>query len=265
MVKRQIVVFLLTSVLLLLGTAPALAGGWVLVTLDEVPHNLRAGETVTLGFTVRQHGIHPVNLANVVLTATGPAGESLAFNARQAGAEGHYLVDVTLPNAGDWVWEIKPDWFPTIQLAPISVIDPPASTSRAPNPQLSQWIARIGTLVMNLFLGVDKETDAIALPLARVAQPVIYATTTEMENEVAYGRAIFMAKGCNTCHLHGAALNRWSIAVGPNLTGYQLPADYLRAWLKDPQAIKPQTKMPNLALKAEEIEALIAFLPSVAQ
>ncbi|MEZ4737218.1 MAG: hypothetical protein R3E79_59820 [Caldilineaceae bacterium] len=75
-----------------------------------------------------------------------------------------------------------------------------------------------------------------------------------------YGRALFIAKGCNTCHLHDEALNTWSTESGPNLSDYQNTAEYLRVWLKDPQAIKPTTEMPDLALKVDEIEALTAFL-----
>ena len=49
-------------------------------------------------------------------------------------------------------------------------------------------------------------------------------------------------------------------AIFPDLTTYRWSADYLRTWLKDPAAVKPGTDMPNLGLKRDEIEALIAFL-----
>jgi hypothetical protein len=38
--------------------------------------------------------------------------------------------------------------------------------------------------------------------------------------------------------------------------------DFLRSWLKDPRAVRPNTQMPDLGLKQAEIEALIAFLNS---
>jgi len=34
----------------------------------------------------------------------------------------------------------------------------------------------------------------------------------------------------------------------------------VRSWLKDPRAIRPNTAMPDLGLRQEEIEALLAFL-----
>jgi cytochrome c2 len=77
-----------------------------------------------------------------------------------------------------------------------------------------------------------------------------------------YGQALFSAKGCAICHQHAAVAGS---GFGPDsdipaLTPYRWTEDYLRTWLKDPAAIKPATQMPNLGLKRDEIEALIAFL-----
>jgi mono/diheme cytochrome c family protein len=78
------------------------------------------------------------------------------------------------------------------------------------------------------------------------------------------GQALFLAKGCVVCHSHGAVLDaRKDFAdfnVGPNLSKVSRSPDYVRVWLKDPPALKPDTQMPNLGLSSEEIEALIAFL-----
>ena len=52
----------------------------------------------------------------------------------------------------------------------------------------------------------------------------------------------------------------WIGAQPPDLTNVRLNADYLRQWLNDPSALKPDTAMPTLGLKSDEIEALIAFL-----
>lgn len=80
--------------------------------------------------------------------------------------------------------------------------------------------------------------------------------------DVDYGRALFSAKGCITCHRHAAVPGSGLIGDPevPNLTNYAANPEFLRAWLKDPQAIRPQTWMPNLHLQQDEIEALIAFL-----
>ena len=86
------------------------------------------------------------------------------------------------------------------------------------------------------------------------------------------GRALFQAKGCATCHRHDA-LNIAHVAVtdtvdldlgdvlgAPALTHYQPNPDFVRRWLRDPAAVRPNTSMPNLRLRDDEIEALLAFL-----
>jgi cytochrome c2 len=86
--------------------------------------------------------------------------------------------------------------------------------------------------------------------------------------DVAYGRDLFQAKGCASCHQHGAVAGSgqfsagWTNGSAPVLTTYPADPTDLRAWLHDPQAIKPATLMPNLGLSDTEITALIAFLKS---
>lgn len=78
---------------------------------------------------------------------------------------------------------------------------------------------------------------------------------------VATGRALFLAKGCAMCHRHeGAGDETGVVGIGPNLTHYAPDRTFVRAWLRDPQAVRPTTTMPNLELDEDEIEALIAFL-----
>ena len=87
-----------------------------------------------------------------------------------------------------------------------------------------------------------------------------YARTAD----IAYGKALFSAKGCATCHRHAAVSGSGFGPESdiPNLTTYRWSADFLRTWLKNPAAVKPATDMPNLGLKGDEIDALIAFLSS---
>jgi cytochrome c oxidase subunit 2 len=84
------------------------------------------------------------------------------------------------------------------------------------------------------------------------------------------GKALFLAKGCATCHQHAAVQTDYRVAIGPDLTHYSNSPEFLRRWLADPQSVRPQTApaygpsgvMPNLHLSPDEIEALIAFLNS---
>jgi cytochrome c2 len=83
--------------------------------------------------------------------------------------------------------------------------------------------------------------------------------------EAAYGLALFNAKGCASCHQHAAVAGSGQFSGGPAgtapvLTNYPGDPAYLRAWLRDPKAIKPATGMPTLGLSEPEIDALVAFL-----
>lgn len=84
-----------------------------------------------------------------------------------------------------------------------------------------------------------------------------------------WGRHLFVAKGCGTCHLNGdvpewAQLNRQSGRIGPELTGRRLEAAYVRQRLTDPSSLPKigtgNIRMPNLNLAAAEVDALVALL-----
>jgi cytochrome c oxidase subunit 2 len=85
----------------------------------------------------------------------------------------------------------------------------------------------------------------------------------------AKGAQLFAAGACKTCHMiRGTeAVGK----VGPDLTHFSsrtsiasktLPStvENVKAWLRNPQAVKPGTIMPNLNLKEEDIDALAAYL-----
>ena len=93
------------------------------------------------------------------------------------------------------------------------------------------------------------------------AAPTAAAPSVASDAEIAYGKALFSAKGCVSCHHHAAVAGSGTFSEGnPDLSTFRWSADYLRTWLQNPGAVKPATSMPNLGLKHDEIEALIAFL-----
>jgi cytochrome c2 len=123
--------------------------------------------------------------------------------------------------------------------------------------KLSFAIAALGLAL----LALSALPGRAATPVAAVA-PTAAPAPIAMTADVAYGRALFSAKGCVTCHHHGAIPGSGQLGGSdvPDLTNYTVNVDFLRTWLKDPRAIKPNTWMPNLELKKDEIEALIVFL-----
>ena len=91
--------------------------------------------------------------------------------------------------------------------------------------------------------------------------PPLSAASVAAKAEV--GQQLFAAKGCVGCHRHAAFRNQtlyFAPDGPPDLTHHPLAPAYLRLWLRDPKAVKPQTEMPNLNLDDAEIEALTAFL-----
>ncbi|MCA9865024.1 MAG: cytochrome c [Anaerolineae bacterium] len=91
----------------------------------------------------------------------------------------------------------------------------------------------------------------------------------------AVGRTLFSIKGCATCHRHdglpaervtqggqvvAASRSLTGASGAPDLTDYDPDPGFVRVWLRDPEAVRPGTRMPNLGLSEEEIAALLAFL-----
>ncbi len=125
---KRLAATLLTGVFLMAAWIPAAsAGGWAAISFDEVPAGLEAGTTHTLGFTVLGHGVRPVDVGNdVEIRFIGQPGTE-TFAATPSGGTGHYTVDVTLPEAGEWRWEVDTNVYPVQRLGTISVVDAPAT------------------------------------------------------------------------------------------------------------------------------------------
>src|SRR5262249_48386300 len=99
--------FALASLALTLFAAPAaLAGGWAVTTLDTLPSPLRAGETYTVGYTIRQHGQTPYVGANSAIELRSPSGELTRFKGVPAGAAGHYVAEGRFDAPGEGEWSV---------------------------------------------------------------------------------------------------------------------------------------------------------------
>ena len=91
-------------------------------------------------------------------------------------------------------------------------------------------------------------------------------------SDVQTGRAAFLSLACVNCH----TVTGTSAAgtFGPDLTHLMSRAnigsgivpnnvDNLRAWVKDPQAIKPGNLMPDMQLEPQELEQVVTYLSSL--
>lgn len=84
----------------------AAAGGWSVVTLDEVPQAAVASEPFPIGLTLRAHGRTLVEDANLTLVLRhGESGDAVRVAAHDNGG-GHYTATIALDRPGTWHWYV---------------------------------------------------------------------------------------------------------------------------------------------------------------
>jgi mono/diheme cytochrome c family protein len=130
------------------------------------------------------------------------------------------------------------------------------------------------TIAMPLFHFPDEESRLMADYMSEVFVDSRIAAdweSTRSKGDAERGKALFDEKGCIACHqLHGTGGD-----VGPSLTtqvpefpqgtwvGDKLKGGWIYRWLKNPQAMLPETIEPNLGLTDQEALDLTAFLLSL--
>ncbi|HJS20073.1 MAG TPA: cytochrome c, partial [Anaerolineales bacterium] len=122
----------------------------------------------------------------------------------------------------------------------------------------------VGTVL--LIAGAGTASEAEAQSKSESAAEAAPAAKDATLSQVEFGRQLFIAKGCITCHYNSKAASAseyWTIEMGAtNLSNFSADPQVLFVRLEDPSAAKSDTQMPNLDLTREEIEALIAFINS---
>jgi hypothetical protein len=119
---------------MLLAASTVQAGGWATVTLDSAPTNVRAGQIVSIGFMVRQHGVTPIDsfgsepLKPYLVARHKASGTPIRVDAKKAGPIGHFVVEVTFFKDGAWEWEITPPPFTGTKFATLTVLPAPVDT-----------------------------------------------------------------------------------------------------------------------------------------
>ena len=92
-----------------------------------------------------------------------------------------------------------------------------------------------------------------------VARPDLAAKPDQVAGMVALGKRLYSNKyGCNGCHSIGEEGGK----VGPALdrAGFRLNGTWIYRWVKNPQAMKPETRMPALGLSDAEAKAVTMYL-----
>ena len=263
-----------------------------MITLDELPSNVVAGEPLSIGFTVLQHGRTPMTDLHPTLTAKLSSAETMVISAQPNGKPGHYVATLTFPKEGSWEWSIQAftmdQSMPVLNVATSNTASATKVESKPASftPLLLLRASAFGIALIGLILAFRRKsrlTGALAGLCLLVGAGTFMTgmTTPKVEgqskesseisiessaSQVELGRQLFIAKGCITCHYNDRAADRseyWTIEIGAtDLSNFSASPEVLFVRLKDPAAAKSDTKMPNLGLKKTEIEALVAFINS---
>ena len=122
-----------------------------------------------------------------------------------------------------------------------------------------------------VFLLFNFSLCLLAVPSSVLGEGVMLSPTTAVHREFVAGELLLGELNCTACHrAESAVLERLSPKQGPLLkeVGSRVTPQYLRAFLSDPQSVKPGSPMPDLlhglepSARAETVDALVHFLSS---
>ena len=99
--------------------------------------------------------------------------------------------------------------------------------------------------------------SSVSLMLVAFLFPHIIPSA-QAAGEAALGEKVYSAKRCAACHVIQGKGGK----LGPPLSSIASKRDeqWLKAFLKDPKAINPESKMSRFKGTDEELEALVAYL-----
>ena len=111
---------------LLLPAVMGHAGGWAVITLDDLPEYAEAQKPLELTYTVRQHGHSPLLDLRGRIEAT--SGRLSTTGTVSTASTGRYVARITLPAAGEWSITLRSGFHASdVTLLPLTVVQPGAS------------------------------------------------------------------------------------------------------------------------------------------
>ena len=224
----------LAMVVLLAAVSPTPFGGWMVLSVQELPEFLEAGKPIALSFKIRQHGQKPVRGLKPVVTL---------WKADRRGSP-------------DWLWYDRSALVGGVRAVEGGAAGLYSATITPTEP------GRVSIVIDTDFHGSWKVR---LLPLHVVAAGGRPPTLSPHER----GRQLFVAKGCLTCHTKTdePTFGGWKGSMGSegDLTGLSFVEEALARKLADPALFRVAASngdfvMPKIALGDQEIGALVSFL-----
>jgi hypothetical protein len=110
------------GLLSIIGPAHVAAGGWAVTSLDPFEQPV-AGQPITIGFTILQHGVTPVDVdgAGIRVFQKGTAGEFFPALHDGDGRVGHYTARLVFPREGTFTWLVEQGFFGPQELGQITI------------------------------------------------------------------------------------------------------------------------------------------------
>ncbi len=114
---------------LLLPTLMGHAGGWAVITVDDLPDYAEAGKPLALTYVVRQHGHTPLFALEGAIEAT--SGRLTAAGTVAPREANRYAGSIVLPSPGEWSITVKSGFGRSdVTLLPLTVVAPGGSLTR---------------------------------------------------------------------------------------------------------------------------------------
>jgi mono/diheme cytochrome c family protein len=111
------------------------------------------------------------------------------------------------------------------------------------------------------------EIAAIADYLFDKSEPLALLPLPARSGDAVHGKDLVERLGCKGCHLVGTPEEKLDTSTlrqrfGPNLAGLPVKTtqQWVYNWIKNPKAINPDSRMPNLRLSDEEATDVVAYL-----
>jgi hypothetical protein len=160
--SRRHLIVTTAALVLMAPAAAALAGGWAITSLDELPAELRAGSNYEIGYTILQHGRTPVAVDETAILIHDPSsGNTGTFAGVPDGPIGHYVAEVAFPESGTWEWQVAQGYFAPHELGSVSV-QPPRGAVWVDPRTLVQWA---------LIVAAALSAGVAVVQLSRVGRP----------------------------------------------------------------------------------------------